>query len=224
MKYPARGGARSLVLLRGCASTVCDAVLACAGEPVAAGLADGITSAFVLVAGGDVADGCVQPDGVVLGLDVVQLGVELAGVADLLQVRPLALDVANRVSIHAWSCGVCGRPNCWAIATPARNSRVDTERICGPVSLMASSSGICPSLARPCAWSRSPLAIASRSAAVARSSARVSRSSASRAARKQASTWVEVSSALVRVASHLRETTSRIAIEARLARVQWVKS
>jgi hypothetical protein len=35
-----------------------------------------------------------------------------------------------------------------------------------------------------------------------------------------ASTWVEVSSALVSVAIHSRETTSGIAIETRLARVQ----
>ena len=35
---------------------------------------------------------------------------------------------------------------------------------------------------------------------------------------------MEDSSALVSVASHLRETTSRMAIEARRARVQWVKS
>jgi hypothetical protein len=39
-----------------CASTVCDAVLACLDEPVAALPADGITSAFVFVVGGDVAD------------------------------------------------------------------------------------------------------------------------------------------------------------------------
>jgi hypothetical protein len=70
----------------------------------------------------------------------------------------------------------------------------------------------------------SPLAIASRSASVARWSASSSRSSASRAARKHASTWVEDSSALVRVASHLREITSTMAIEARRARDQWVKS
>src|SRR5258708_28984606 len=73
----------------------------------------------------------------------------------------------NRVSIQAWSCGVCGRPNCWAVATPARNSRVVTDFTCGPLSEMASSSGICPSPARPCTWSFSPLAIAARSASVA---------------------------------------------------------
>ncbi len=101
---------------------------------------------------------------------------------------------------------------------------MDTDFICGPLSEMASSSGICPPAARPCTWSFSPLAIASRSASVARWPASPSRSSASRAERKQAPAWVELSSALVRVASHLRDTTSRIAIEARPARVQWVKS
>jgi hypothetical protein len=46
----------------------------------------------------------------------------------------------------------------------------------------------------------------------------------SSAAMNATSTSTEVSSALVKVASHLRETTSRTAIEARRARVQWVKS
>jgi hypothetical protein len=56
------------------------------------------------------------------------------------------------------------------------------------------------------------------------SSASPSRPSASSAAVNATSTWVLVASALVRVASHLRETTSRMAIEARLARLQCVKS
>ena len=60
-------------------------MLARLGESVAALLADGIASSFVLIVRGDVADGGVQPDGVVLGPDVVQLGVELTGVADLLR-------------------------------------------------------------------------------------------------------------------------------------------
>jgi hypothetical protein len=104
------------------------------------------------------------------------------------------------------------------------NSRVVTERICGPLPLMASSSGTCPPPARPQASSRSPLAIAARSAAVAGSSASPGRSSASSAARKQASTGVEDSPALVSVASHVRDTTSRMAIQARRARAQRVKS
>jgi hypothetical protein len=101
---------------------------------------------------------------------------------------------------------------------------VECERICGPLSLMASSGGIWPSPARLCTWSFWPLAMASRSAPVASLSGSSSSCWASSAARKHASTWVEVSSALVRVASHSRETTSRIAIEARQARDQWVKS
>ena len=94
-KYPATGGSRSLVLL-GVVSTVCDAVQPRPGDSVAAGLADGFASAFVFVVGGDVADGGVQPDGVVLGPDPVELAVEFAGVADLLQVRPFALDVTEQ--------------------------------------------------------------------------------------------------------------------------------
>ena len=89
-------GARSLVLLRGCASTVCDAGFACGVEPVAAGLADRVAPALVLVVGGDVADRGVQSDGVVLDLHAVELGVELAGVADLPQVRPTALGVPEQ--------------------------------------------------------------------------------------------------------------------------------
>jgi len=94
-----------------CASTVCDAVLACPGEPVAAFPADGITSAFVFVVGGDVADRGVQAHSVVFQAHLVELGVELAGVADLLQVRPLALDVAEQGLDPRLILGVCGRPN-----------------------------------------------------------------------------------------------------------------
>jgi hypothetical protein len=114
----------------------------------------------------------VLPHRVVFGLDPIELGVKARRGPDLLQVRPLALDVPEqRLSIQAWPVGVPGLPNCRAIATPAMNSLVVTESICGPLSLIASSSGTCPPSARPCTWSRSPLAIASRSAAVASSSA-----------------------------------------------------
>ena len=96
----------------------------------------------------------MQPHRVVLGLDPVELGVKPAGVADLLQVRPLALDVPEQRLYQAWPTGVPGRPNCRAIATPAMNSLVVTERICGPLSLIASSSGTCPPPATLCTWSR----------------------------------------------------------------------
>jgi hypothetical protein len=39
-----------------------------------------------------------------------------------------------RLSIQAWSVGVPGQPKCWAIAHRARNSRVEPEVICGPLS------------------------------------------------------------------------------------------
>ena len=42
-------------------STVCDAVLACPCESVATVLSDGITSSFVFVVGGHVADPGMQP-------------------------------------------------------------------------------------------------------------------------------------------------------------------
>jgi hypothetical protein len=60
-----------MVLLRGCGPTVCDAVLACLGGPVAALLADDITSAFVFVVGGDIAGRGVQAHPVVFGPDAV---------------------------------------------------------------------------------------------------------------------------------------------------------
>src|SRR4051794_8672802 len=52
-----------------------------------------------------------------------------------------ALMWLNRLSIQAWSGGVPGRPKCWAIAHMARNSRVEPEVICGPLSLTANSTG-----------------------------------------------------------------------------------
>ena len=78
------------------ASTVCDACLSCRGESVTAGLADGVSAAVVFVVGGDVADAGVQPDGVVLDPDAVEFGGKVAGVTDLLQVRPVAFDMPEQ--------------------------------------------------------------------------------------------------------------------------------
>ena len=72
-----------------CTSTVVEACLAGSVEPVAAAGPDGVAVAVVFVGGGDVADRGVQPEGVVLGPDAVELSFEVAGVGDLLQVRPL---------------------------------------------------------------------------------------------------------------------------------------
>ena len=55
--------------------------------------------------------------------------------------RVLALEVSVEDSIQAWSVGVPGRPKCWAIAHSARNSRVEPEVICGPLSETASRIG-----------------------------------------------------------------------------------
>ena len=51
------------------------------------------------------------------------------------------LTCPNRDSIQAWSVGVCGRPKRWAMWTPAKNSRVEWERIWGPLSETANSNG-----------------------------------------------------------------------------------
>ncbi len=85
-------------------------------EPGAAGGADGLAAAVVLVVGGDVADALVQPHGVVEGAQPVRLGFELAGVAGLLQVRELALEVPEErldpglVVGGAGTAGVLGDP------------------------------------------------------------------------------------------------------------------
>jgi hypothetical protein len=78
---PATDGSRSLVLLRGCVPTVCDAVQPHLGEPVAAGLADRLAPAFVLVvrvtypmAAGSLTE--------LYSAWTRSLGVKLAGVAD----------------------------------------------------------------------------------------------------------------------------------------------
>ena len=60
------------------------------GEP---GAADAGPAAVVLVVGCDVPDRGVQPDRVVVALDAGELGVERGRIADLGQVRPVALGV-----------------------------------------------------------------------------------------------------------------------------------
>ena len=64
------------------------------GEAIAAGLADGVTAAFVLVVGGDVADRLMEADGVVVEADPFELGGQDLRVGDRQQVRVLGLDVA----------------------------------------------------------------------------------------------------------------------------------
>jgi hypothetical protein len=49
-------------------------------------------------------------------------------------------------STQAWSLGVDGLPKCWAMRTPAMNTAVAVEVICGPLSLIASSTGTRSSL------------------------------------------------------------------------------
>src|ERR671910_1432087 len=78
-----------------CVSTVVDPRGSCLGQSVGPGFTERVAAPFAFVVGGDVADAGVQPDGVVFGPDVVKFGFEFAGVADLLQVWPLALDVAE---------------------------------------------------------------------------------------------------------------------------------
>ena len=49
-----------------------------------------------------------------------------------------ALACPKRLSIHAWSVGVRGRPRRWATASAAKRSRVARDVIWGPLSEQAS--------------------------------------------------------------------------------------
>ena len=65
-------------------------------QAVSACLPHRVAAAFVFVVRGDVADRCVQPDAVVLLADVLELGLEIARIDDLLQVGPLALHMPEQ--------------------------------------------------------------------------------------------------------------------------------
>ena len=77
--------------------------------------ADLVAVAGVLVVGGDVSDGFVQPHGVVVAADAFGLSGEVGGVGERFEVGVLGLDVCEQDSIQAWSVGVEGLPKCWAI-------------------------------------------------------------------------------------------------------------
>ena len=72
---------------------VVQAVLASAVRPVAAGWADGLAPAGVLVVGGHVPDRLVESNGIVFRSRSYQFDIKCGGVGDGLQVRPLAFDV-----------------------------------------------------------------------------------------------------------------------------------
>jgi energy-converting hydrogenase Eha subunit G len=64
-------------------------------KPCSSCSADGLTSSFVFVVGGDIADALVQPGAVVELAQAVQLGFQVARVGDLVQVPEFALEVAE---------------------------------------------------------------------------------------------------------------------------------
>jgi len=201
--------------------TVVDPGLAGGEQAVASGLAQGVAAAMVLVVGGDVADAGVQPDGVVLLADRVQLQCQLGGVVDLLQVRPVGLDVPEQTLVPGLVGGVPGRPKRCMIAQAAMNSFVECERIWDPVSLIAISTGR-RQLRGPS--SSAGLASPQRSRASSRASMRSASRSAVNAAVNATSICTLVCSAETRVDSQRRETTSMTATATRLAQVKWVKS
>jgi hypothetical protein len=160
----------------------------------------------------------VQPDGVRVP-DAVKLGVEFAGVADLLQVRPLALDVVEQgldlgliLGVRAGELlgdGGSGhelaggdRAHLRAVIADGQQQR-DVPAAGQVVHGVAVAAGDCLPQRRGghLVGQLQPVL-------------------GSNAGRNATSTWVGVCSALVSVASHLRDTTSKMAIEARRAQLQ----
>lgn len=74
-------------------------------ESCLAGPADGLTSSFVFVVGGDVSDPDLQPHRVVVRPDRGEFGAQGVGVADREQVRVLAFEVP----VEALDPGLVGR-------------------------------------------------------------------------------------------------------------------
>ena len=77
-------------------SIVGDAVLSGSGEAVASLLSDGVAVAVVLLVGGDVADGGVEPDLVVVELADVEFGSEDIDVLNLFEVGVLVFEVSEQ--------------------------------------------------------------------------------------------------------------------------------
>lgn len=103
------------------------------GEPVAAGLADGVAAALVLVLRGYVADRLVEADGVVVAAGRSSSAARTCG-SVVSRCGFSALTWPHSVSIQAWSVGVWGRPKCWPILRSAMNALVSPDRISGPLS------------------------------------------------------------------------------------------
>ena len=99
--YPTHGCSpeRLFFVLRFCF----DACLPCLLKPPLAGPPDGGSPTVVLVVGGNVADPSVQAHPVVFGAGPVQLGFEHDRVVDVLEVRPVALEMAERCELGRWA-------------------------------------------------------------------------------------------------------------------------
>ena len=106
-----------------------------AGEAVAAGLADGVAAAGVFVVGGDVADGFVQPHGVVAAVDAFGLAAQVAGVLECFEAGVLGLDVPEEGLDRGLVGGVEGLRNCWAMEQIAMNLAVVFPRNLGVLRL-----------------------------------------------------------------------------------------
>ncbi len=131
-----------------------------------------------------------------------------ARIADLKEVGPLALEVAEQRLDPGLVGRGPGRPKCCAMAHRAMNSGADPDVIWRPLSDTASRMG---RLSSSTLGSTRPSALASTGSR---------RPSAARASPKMISTWVEVSSAETMSAIHLRDTRSSITVTATPARVK----
>ncbi len=96
---------------------------------------------MVLVVGGDIPDGFVQPDRVVFASDPVEFGVEAGGVLDVFEVGPFPLRRSKKLSMLACSVGVWGRPWCCTMVISAIKVRVSPAVFSGPLSDHATSTG-----------------------------------------------------------------------------------
>ena len=76
-----------------------DSLAVCVFHSCGAGSADGRAQAVVLVVGGDIPDGFVQPDRVVFASDPVEFGVEAGGVLDVFEVGPFPLRRSKKLSM-----------------------------------------------------------------------------------------------------------------------------
>lgn len=136
--------------------TVVDPVGAGPGQPVPAGLADRFAAALVFIAWCDAPDRGREPNGVVVLAYAGQFRVELGAVADVLQVWPFSLHVSEEGLNPGLVLGNAGPAELAGDRDAGEELLVLWDRTCGPLSLMARSSGRFPSAMARSMTSASP--------------------------------------------------------------------